>query len=204
MNGTDTQREQIEDVIEDEEINVPEAHVFETIPPGTYIAKLVSFRTVDKPAWKLTGAEGEDKMQYEWRFLITEGEYAGIKLTDYTNRTFHEKAKAHKHAAALLGVPSLTPGVNRSTRELAGKSAQVWVTEVESKKEPGTYRNYVDKLLPLPAARQRRNAIDTGSGNAASPSPADQKRQREAVPRRQLPGYPTDQDGDEDDPVKQF
>ncbi len=179
----DTQEKQ--DVIEDEPIDVPEQRVFETIPPGTYNARLVAFRTTDLPAWKLKGEEGEDKYQWEWVFEITDGEYQGTRLTDWTTRKWHEKAKAHKHAAALLGVPTLTPGVNKSTRELAGKSAQLWVTEVESKKEPGQFRNYIDKVTPTPTPRMR-------------PVKEQDKRQREAVPRQQLAGYPSP-GGDDDD-----
>lgn len=150
-----TPMETKEDVIEDEEIIVPEKPEFLTIPPGTYKAKLVAFKTTDKPDFKLKGEEGEDKKQWAWTFVIVEGEYEGTRLTDYTNRTWHEKAKAHKHAAALLGVPTLVAGVNVSTRELGGKVGLLWVTEVESKKNPGEFRNYITKVTPLPTPRMR-------------------------------------------------
>lgn len=179
MNATAT--EDRTDVVEDEEIIVPESTPFLTIPPGVYTAALVGFKTVDKPAWRLKGEEDEDRQQWRWVFRITEGEYAGTELQEFTNRTWHEKAKAHKHAAALLGVPTLTPGIGLSTRALAGKVCQLWVTEVESKKEAGQFRNYVDKATPMPTPRMRpgrpQNGAQTHTGTTVQldgyPAPDD-------------------------------
>jgi hypothetical protein len=173
MNATDEKT----DVVEDIEIEVPTTASFETMPPGTYNAKLVGLKVVPKPDWKLKGEEGEDREQWEWTFMVTDGDYAGSRLKDFTNRTWHERAKAHKHAAALLGVPTLPVGVGMSTGQLAGKTCQLWVTEVESKKNPGEFRNYIDKVTPTPTPRMRP--------------------QRKQEQRVQLDGYPTDEGGDE-------
>ena len=128
---------------------------YETIPAGMYPARLVGFTTCDKPDWKLTGEEDEDKQQWQWVFEITDGEYAGLKINEYTNRSWHEKAKAHKHAAALLGVPELPVGQGLSTKTLANRTCQILVIEKGTKKDPNDLRNYVDKVLPTPAPRQR-------------------------------------------------
>lgn len=151
MNGTKDEL-----AFDDVEVNVNTSEPQETIPAGVYNARLVGFKSeVKKPDWKITGAEGEDIYQYEWTLEITDGEFEGMRFRDFTNRTFHEKATAGKYAAALLGVPTLLPGMVDSTRALAGKTCQMWLVEVESKKVPGDFRNYIDKLLPTPSARNR-------------------------------------------------
>lgn len=166
---------------DDLDIEVPAAGGdFETIPAGMYNARLVGFTVTDKPDWKLTGEEGEDKQQWQWTFEITEGDYAGTRLVEFTNRTWHEKAKAHKHAAALMGVPTLPVGMGMSTRQFAGRTCQVWVVEKESKKSPGTFRNYVEKVTPTPQPRMRPQ------------KPA----QAATRPQVQLEDYPRDEDGD--------
>lgn len=144
-----------ENTVEDLNIEVPVSGAdFEAIPEGVYPARLVGFRTVDKPDWKLKGEENEDKEQWVWRFEITGGgEYAGVVLQDYTNRSWHPKSKAHKHAAALFGVPELTPDVAVSTGQLAGRACQLWVIEKDIK---GTMRNFIDKVTPAPKPRQRQ------------------------------------------------
>lgn len=187
MNATAT--EDRTDVVEDEEIIVPESTPFLTIPAGVYTAALVGFKTVDKPAWKVAQQRAQaekqdqeiDNQQWRWVFRVTEGDYAGTELQDFTNRSWHENAKAHKHAAALLGVPTLTPGVALSTRALAGKLCQVWVNEVESKKEAGQFRNYVDKCVAMPTPRMRPQKPQNGA-------------QAHTGATVQLPGYPAPDD----------
>lgn len=149
---TDKQTPAFEDV----EMEPPEGGGnFETIPAGMYPARLIGFTTCDKPDWKLTGEEGEDRQQWKWTFQIEGGDYDGWKLDEYTNRTWHERAKAHKHAAALLGVPELPVGQGLSTKVLAGKTCQLWVIEKGTKKDPNDLRNYIDKVVPTPTARMR-------------------------------------------------
>jgi hypothetical protein len=147
---------------------------YETIPEGVYPARLVGFKVTEKPEWALKGEEGEDREQWAWRFEITGNGAEGVPLTDYTNRSWHPKSKAHKHAAALLGVPELTPDVAISTRQLAGKPCQLWVVEKQTKK--GDLRNYIDKVTPAPKPRQR----------------AQQAAQQPAVKRVQVQGLPDD------------
>jgi hypothetical protein len=133
---------------------------FDPIPAGAYTGKLTNFRVVDKPEWKVEGdrvrnPEREvDLKQWEWTFLLTEGEYAGEVLTDYTSRSWHERANAHKHAAALLDKPRLDPVEGLSTKQLIGKACQIWVT-VNTSQKTGKARNYVDKILPVPKPRLR-------------------------------------------------
>jgi len=85
--------------------------------------------------------------------------------------------EAHKHAAALLGVPEIPTGQGLSTRALGGKTCQLWVVEVESKKNPGEFRNYIDRVTPTPSPRLR---------------PAKNQQVTAARPAVQLPGYPVD------------
>ncbi len=185
-----TDQTQQETAFEDIDIMVPQSGSdYLTIPAGIYNARLVGFKTLDKPDWKLKGEEGEDLQQWEWTFEVTDGEYQGTRIADWTNRVWGERAKAHAHAAALLGVPTLPVGVGMSTGQLAGKPCQIWVIEKPTKKDATIFRNYIEKVTPLPQARQRRNAIDQRQG---VPTAADEKRHREAVPRQQLAGYPSD------------
>lgn len=177
MNSTETKEETFEDV----DMEPPENSAFMTIPAGAYMARLIGFKTTDKPDWKLTGEEGEDKQQWEWTFQVTEGEYAETSLKEYTNRTWHEKAKAHKHAAALLGVPALPVGMGMTTRQLAGKPCQIFVIEKGTKKDPNDLRNYIDRVGPVPTPRMR-------------PQKPQEQRNREAVPRAQVQGLPSDDD----------
>jgi hypothetical protein len=153
---------------DDVEMEVPgSAGDYETIPAGMYPAALVGFRVVDKPDWKVLqeqqqkDGEGNTKVvdpqQWEWTFEITEGEYAGVRLTDWTNRSLHERATAHKHTAALLGVPSLEPTVTVKMKLLKGKACQLWVVEKATKKDPNTLRNFIERVAPVPAPRQRTN-----------------------------------------------
>lgn len=183
--ATDTQSDEL--LFEDEELIVPDAGIdFPTIPAGVYTGKLVGFRREPKPDWKLKGDEDENgKQQFKWTFVVTDGEYAGTDLVSWTNISWHEKSTAHKYGAALLGVPTLPVGVGMSTRQFAGRSCQLWVTEMPKKNDPTVFWNRVDKVLPLPAPRQR-------------PQKPTEQRQREAVPRQQLPDYPVD------DPVDEF
>ena len=151
---------------DDIEIIIPAAgsgEEYEPVPSGAYPGKLVNFRVVDKPDWKVeqdlirNPEKPPDKCQWEWSFVITEGEYAGAELTDYTSRSWHERANAHKHAAALLGKPRLDPVEGLSTKQLIGRGCQIWVTESTSQKT-GKTRSYVDKILPMPTRTSRRQA----------------------------------------------
>lgn len=178
-----------EETFEDIAMDVPASgEDFFTIPPGMYPAKLVGLKVVPKPDWKLTGEEETDdqKNQIQWTFQIQGGDYDGVKLSDYTNISWHPKATAHKHAAALLGVPELAVGVGSSTRQLAGRTCQIWVVEKTNKK--GDQRNYVEKVTPTPTPRMRpqtRSAAPQGT---------------KAVGRVQLPDYPHDPvDGDDEE-----
>ncbi len=181
MNNTATETQSDELVFEDEEVTVPESGGdFATIPAGVYNAKLVGFKREPKPDWKLKGDEDENgKQQFKWTWIVTDGEFSGTYLTDWTNISWHEKATSHKYAAALLGVPTLPVGVGMSTRSLAGRTCQLWVTETPTKKDPSVFRNYVDKCTPTPTPRMR-------------PQKEQDKRGREAVPRQQLAGYSAD------------
>lgn len=172
----------VEETIEDMDIVVPTSNEdFELVPQGIYAAALVGLKVVPKPDWLLTGEETEEqKNQLHWTFQIQGGDFDGVKLSDFTNVTWHPKATAHKHAAALFGVPELTPGIATSTRQLAGRVCQIWVVEKKNKK--GEDRNYIDKATPLPVPRQRPQR--------------PQSTQTQAVPRVRLQGYPTDEGGD--------
>lgn len=164
-----------ENTVEDMEIVVPDSggEVW-TIPAGAYPAELVRLKRVPKPDWKLKGTEetDDDKHQLEWGFRITSGEYEGVVLTDYTNISWHPKATAHKHAAALLGVPELAIGVGLSTGQLKGKPCQIWVIEKPLKNKPDEFRNYVEKVTIQSVARPRP--------------------QRQQAERVQLDGFPGD------------
>ena len=182
MNDLHTANQEL--AFDEVEMEVPSAGGdYETIPAGVYPATLIGFRVVDKPDWKLTGDEGEDKQQWEWTFEIPPGEYQNVslaesvRLTDWTNRTLHEKATAHKHTAALLGLSRLEPSVTVKMKLLRGKSCQLWVTEKATKKDPNTLRNFIDKVTPAPKPRAGR-----------TPAPATNK-------RVQLDGYPSDDEG---------
>ncbi len=181
MNNTATETQSDELVFEDEEVTVPESGGdFPTIPAGVYNAKLVGFKREPKPDWKLKGDEDENgKQQFAWTWEIVEGEYAGTHISDWTNISWHEKSNSHKYGAALMGVPTLPVGVGLSTKQFAGRLCQLWIVEVPTKKDATIFRNYVDKVLPAPTPRLR-------------PHKPTEQRQREAVPRQQLAGYPTD------------
>jgi hypothetical protein len=164
------------------EMEVPSAGGdYETIPAGMYPATLVGFRVVDKPDWKLLTEQQDgkevDPKQWEWTFEISGGDYQGVRLTDWTNRTLHEKATAHKHTAALLGVPTLEGGITVKMVHLKGKACQLWVVEKATKKDPNTLRNFIDKVTPVPRPRTKQA-------------------QRATVPVVALPGYPQDEGGE--------
>jgi hypothetical protein len=80
-------------------------------------------------------------------------------------------------------VPTRPVGVGLSTKQFAGKTCQLWITEVPTKKDPTQFRNYVDKCLPTPAPRMRPQR----------PSQPPQGTQGKG--RVQLDGYPAE-DGD--------
>lgn len=162
----------VQDAFEDVSIEVPVSTEFETIPAGVYSARLIGFTTCDKPDWALKGEEDEDKQQWKWTLEITDGDYAGTRLTEYTNRTWHEKGKAHRHAAALLNLPMLPVNQTGSTKQLANKPCQIWVVEKPTKKDPSVYRNYVDKILPVPAPRQRPTRAPQPLQATTTPDPA--------------------------------
>lgn len=157
--ATGLQTPTTQEAFDDIEIEVPISTEYETIPAGIYSARLVGFTVCEKPDWFLKGEEDEDKQQWKWTLEITEGDYAGTRLTEFTNRTWHEKAKAHKHAAALLGLPNLAVDTAVSTRQLANRPCQLWVVEKPTKKDPNVFRNYVDKILPVPPPRQRPQRV---------------------------------------------
>lgn len=180
MNGTQTNT--TAEAFDDLDIVVPAGgdDFQETIPAGMYSARLIKFKRVPKPDWKLKGDEetDDDRHQFEWGFQITGGDYDGIKLNDYTNISWHEKATAHKHAAALLGVPTLTPDVALSTRALAGRPCLLWVVEKPTKRDPNVMRNWIDKVTVQAAPRPRPQRAQNGT----------------QAPAVQLAGYPADED----------
>lgn len=150
MNGTQawTPTVQPQYEVEDIPIDVPTGGgEQEAIPEGIYQGRLIRLKVVEKPEWKLKGEEGEDRQQFEWVFEITAGKHQGHRLNDYTNRTFHEKATAHKHAAALLGVDRLDPRVHTGTGMLAGRVGNLWV--IKKKTQKGDIRNYIDKITSV-------------------------------------------------------
>jgi hypothetical protein len=179
MNATAT-----EPTFEDMAIDVPEpGQDREIMPSGIYNGKLVGLKTVAKPDWMLNGEdEDEDREQWQWTWEIVDGDWQGQRLSAYTNRSWHEKANAHKYAAALLGVPTLPVGVGMSTGQLAGKTCQLWITERAKKNDPNSQYNKVDKVTPTPSPRMR----------SQRPSAAPQG--TKAGGRVQLDGFPTDQD----------
>lgn len=161
-------------VIDDVEFIVPETGDFETMPAGAYPAKLIGFQIVDKPEWKLTGADGEDKQQWKWTYEVTDPEWEGKKLDNFTSRSLHPMSNGHKHAAALLGVPELHTGMG-STKMLIGRACQLIVIEKANTK--GEARNYINSILPAPKPRHReakpRIALP-GGPPASSFAPGDE------------------------------
>lgn len=165
----------------------------ETIPEDTYQAVLVGFRSdVDKPDWKqqqelanlvrknpdATLADVDPK-QYEFVFEISAGEYAGTRLAQYANRTFHEKSTAGKIAAALMGMDTFMRSVLQAqggTRILKGKPCRIDVVEKATKRDPNELRNYIQDVKRIPPKRNRETT------------------QKPATGRVQLDGFPTDQD----------
>lgn len=140
--------------IDDIAIEPPESTDYESLPTGAYMGKLVAFKVIDKPEWKIQAEllrkpeKEPDREQWTWQFEVIDGEFAGITITDYTNRSWHERSKAAAHACALLDVPALPRGQGLSTGKLIGRPCQVWV--VAKEKDDGSSRSYVDKVLPLP------------------------------------------------------
>lgn len=134
---------------EDVEIDVPTGSdtPYEAIPEDLYTVKLVGFKTVDKPEYKLKGEEGEDRKQWAWTVEIVDGPFAGKRFTDYTNRTWHEKATANHHAAAFLGKKTLEEPQGMTTRQLMYKVCRADIIVALNKKNEE--RNYIKELRPL-------------------------------------------------------
>lgn len=152
--------------IDDVEIEVPVSGEFEVIPTGAYTAELAGFRVVDVPDWKLESKrqmhpdKEPDPRQWEWKFIILDGEYAGCDIIDYTTRSWHENARAHKHAAALLGKSKLDGSEGMSTKKLIGMKCQVVIVVKDGRNGE---RSYVDKCLPIPVRKPRPQAASTAS-----------------------------------------
>ncbi len=199
MNGTTDEAKELE--FDDVEfLGGADSAPTETIPDDTYYAKLVGFRgAVDKPDWKIdqdllkaqrkypaTNREDIDPKQYEFTFEITHGDYAGTRVILYTSRTFHERSTAGMAAAALMGMDKFVRSVMQAlggTRILYNKPCRIDVVEIANKFDPDNKRNYVNAVKKMPPPR---------------PQKEQDKRQREAVPRQQLAGYPSDQGDDND------
>ena len=197
MNGTSDEAKELEfDDVEFE--GGAESAPVETVPEDTYYAKLVGFRaSVDKPDWKIdsdllkeqkkhpaTTREDIDPKQYEFTFEISAGEYAGTRLTMFANRTFHERSTAGMVAAALMGMDKFVRSVMQAqggTRILYNKPCRIDVVERAGRLDPDSKRNYVNAVKRMPPPRPQKEQVS---------------RQREAVPRQQLAGYPSDDDGD--------
>lgn len=136
----------------------------EPVPSGAYTAVLVGFKQEDKPQWKIDQQAAQhpdkdvDKLQWAFTFEITEGDWAGRKLTTWENRslTWHPRANAAKHAAALFGLdnPEDMRGKGYSTKMLIGREAQIWVNEKNGK-------SYIDKVVKLP--RKKAAAASTSA-----------------------------------------
>ena len=151
----------------------------EPLEAGTYIGKLVRFKQEDKPQWKIDQQKAQnptkeiDTLQWSFTFEITEGEYAGRRITTWENRSlsWHERANATKIVCALLNVPTLE-GYQGSTKQLIGLHGQLWVTEKNGK-------NYLDKVMPVPRRKAQRPAQAQGGVP-----------QRQVVPEPQWAGAP--------------
>src|SRR5688500_16520047 len=96
-----TEQDQVEEQIDDIAIEPPTGNGddYEVIPAGADPGRLVGFRIEDKPEWKVANdlkrhpEKTPDDKQWAWKFEL---EVDGVtrQLTDWTSRSWHEKANA--------------------------------------------------------------------------------------------------------------
>lgn len=180
---------------------------WETVPTGWYVVEIKDLGLAQKSEAKLrsdlalkqrehpeTTLESIDKYQWVWTFTIVAGEYLGFDLTTRTTRTFHERSNAGKLAAAALGLQKYDPALARQQAQAAGVNGskllmgkRVYASVTEDPDSQNRMWNNIKEYKVVPAARPAR------------PQKEQDKRQREAVPRRNLGGdYPTDDESDID------
>lgn len=132
---------------------------YEELPSGIYPARLIGFRQVEKPAFKIQQEllrhpeKDPDKLQWQWSFEAVWDD-ALVPIGEWTSRSWHKRAKAAAIACALLGVTELPRGAGFTTKGLIGLPCQLFVVEGKEKDDGSKGRSYIDKVLPAPKRRQ--------------------------------------------------
>lgn len=157
-------------------VTVPSTEEFEVLPAGTYTARLMDFKEVDKkPEW--ISPENPDPKQWEWWFeMAPTGAEEGGTIRRWTSRKMGRGSKARETIEALLG-RELVTGEEVDIEDLIDKRCRLVLSET---KKDGTPGNIVLQALAVKAPK-----VKAGAG-ASSP----------AVPRVQLDGFPEDLEED--------
>jgi hypothetical protein len=131
------------------------------LEPGEYAATFSGIKTVAKPENKLTGKEGEDLQQWEWKFDLTDEELEGYTFRKWTSRSLHEKSNAY---GILQGMGRALPqdGVPYGISQQIGCPCRIVLKTYTKTKQDGTEeeRNYIDSWLPPRKARTAQAASE--------------------------------------------
>ena len=152
-------QEAVAEQADDVEITFNSGDDQELLDEGPYRARLVNFKVEDTPDWKMQKNRERnpdrepDPRQYAWYFMLTEPDYEGHTLADWTTRSFHEKSNGGKYAAYLQGKTKLdgTEPI-RSTAGLVGKELMLYVTQSNGK-------NYCSAAKSFPVKANKKRSI---------------------------------------------
>lgn len=142
------------------------------VEEGTYEATFLGCKVVDTPDWKLEKKRADkpdrepDLKQWQWDYVIEDEDGVEHTICDWTNRTWHEKAKASQHIAALLGRTS-TEGIGAMdlrTSQFTGATVYLSLTESNGK-------NYIAACTPIP---KRKGGQSNNRPGAPGPRPTQQ------------------------------
>lgn len=146
----------VADTADDIDITFNAGDEEEPLEEGHYVARLVNFKVEDRPDWKIARDRVQnpdrepDPRQFAFYWELTDEWAEGRKITDWTNRSFHPKSNGGKYAAYLLGKSKLEGNEGMSTRQLLGKTINLYITQNNGK-------NYCNagKSTPIRASRKR-------------------------------------------------
>lgn len=154
----------------------------EVYEAGLYSLRLQGIESKDS---KLTQEDGtiKNSAYLRWTFDILDEGFEGKVFRANSSTNFGPSAKGRKWAEALLG-RTLHPNEPIDTDDLVGLAAAA--TIIQKKKGDNT----VNEIEALAAVRRR--SPQTPVQALERPVKTDEKRQREAVPRQQIAGFPDD------------
>ena len=131
-----------------------ESQPFDVIPEDEVLAAVVESCEERETPWERP--DGSKAVQISFRFLITEGQYAGRTIFGNTPTTFttHPDCKLRIWAQELLGQDKLPAGFKFDTDDLVGLPCRVVIGNRARKAKDGSevVRDFVSEVLRAPSA----------------------------------------------------